>query len=414
MSTDWDVVIIGGGAAGIAAALRLATSSLSTLLLDAAPRTGGRAYTVNVAGHALDLGCGWLHSADRNAWVGIAEASGFAIERRRPAWGQQYRDLGFPPEDQDAADEAYAAWHGRLLRDPPQSDCAADALEPGGMWNGYLQAMSGYISGAGLERLSIADYLAYDTASTRYNWRVPAGYGALVAASLPSGVALRLAAPVEAITLEAAGVSIATRAGSINARAAILTVSTAVLVGGTIGLPPELDEWHHAAAGLPLGRNEKLFLDIVGDNPFEPETHVIGNPRSPRTGSYYIRPFGRPVIEGFFGGEGAEVLAEHGPAAGFAYAIEELAALFGSDVRRSLRPLAVSNWSRMDHIGGGYSYALPGKVEARGALARPFDGRLFFAGEATEPHDFSTAHGAYQSGMRAADEVMAALRPPAP
>jgi monoamine oxidase len=414
MSTDWDVVIIGGGAAGIAAAQRLATKGVSIMLLEASQRIGSRAQTVNVAGHALDLGCGWLHSADRNPWVGIAEASGFAVERRRSAWNQQYRDLGFSPEDQDAADEAYAAWHSRLMSDPPQSDCAADALQPGGMWNGYLQALSGYISGAGLERLSIADYLAYDTASTRHNWRVPAGYGTLISATLPSAVALRLATPVEAINLEAAGVSIATRAGSITARTVILTVSTAVIVGGTIGLPRELDEWRHAAAGLPLGHNEKLFLEIVGDSPFEPETHVIGDPRNPRTGSYYIRPFGRPVIEGFFGGEGADVLAEHGPAAGFAYAIEELAALFGFDVRRRLRPLAVSNWSRMDHIGGGYSYALPGKAEARVTLARPFDGRLFFAGEATHRHDFSTAHGAYQSGVRAADEVMAALCPPAP
>ena len=282
------------------------------------------------------------------------------------------------------------------------------------MWNDCLQALSGYISGAGLERLSIADYLAYDTASTRHNWRVPDGYGALIAASLPPGVALRLATPVEAIDLEAAGVNIATQAGRINARTVILTVSTAVIVGETIRLPPELDEWRHAAANLPLGRNEKLFLEIVGTSPFEPETHVIGDPRNPRTGSYYIRPFGRPVIEGFFGGEGAEVLAEHGPAAGFAYAIDELAALFGSGIRRSLRPLAVSNWTRMDSIEGGYSYALPGKVEARITLARPFDGRLFFAGEATNRHDFSTAHGAYQSGVRAADEVIAAVRPSAP
>ena len=414
MSTDWDVVIIGGGAAGIAAARRLANSGLSTLLLEAAQRIGGRAHTVNVAGHALDLGCGWLHSADRNPWVGIADASGFAVERRRSAWNQQYRDLGFSPEDQDASDEAYAAWHGRLMSDPLQSDCAADALEPGGMWNGYLQAISSYISGAGLERLSIADYLAYDTASTRYNWRVPAGYGTLIAASLPPGAALRLASPIEAINLEGARVSIATRAGSINARTAILTVSTAVLTGGLIRLPAELDDWRHAATSLPLGRNEKLFLEIVGDNLFESETHVIGDPRDPRTGSYYIRPFGCAVIEGFFGGAGAEMLAEHGPAAGFAYAIDELAALFGSDVRSSLRPLAVSNWSRMDHIGGGYSYALPGKAQARVTLARSFDGRLFFAGEATNRHDFSTAHGAYQSGVRAADEVMAALRPPAP
>jgi monoamine oxidase len=414
MSTDWDVVIIGGGAAGIAAARRLASSGLSTLLLEASPRIGGRAHTVHIARHALDLGCGWLHSADRNPWVGIAEASGFAVERRRSAWNQQYRDLGFSPEDQDAADEAYATWHRRLMSAPPQSDCAADALEPDGMWNGYLQALSGYISGAALEQLSIADYLAYDTASTRYNWRVPAGYGTLIAASLPPSVALRLAAPVEAINLEAARVSIATRADRITARTAILTVSTAVIVGGAIGLPSELDEWRHAAASLPLGRNEKLFLEIVGDNPFEPEIHVIGDPRNPRTGSYYIRPFARGVIEGFFGGEGAEILAEEGSAAGFAYAIDELAALFGADVRRRLRSLAVSNWSRMDYIGGAYSYALPGKAQARVTLARPFDARLFFAGEATHRHDFSTAHGAYQSGVRAADEVIAALRPSAP
>ena len=78
------------------------------------------------------------------------------------------------------------------MSDPLKSDCAADALEPGGVWSTYLQAMSGHISGVGLERLSIADYLAYDTASTRHNWRVPAGYGTLIAASLPPGVPLRL------------------------------------------------------------------------------------------------------------------------------------------------------------------------------------------------------------------------------
>ncbi len=106
MGTDSDVVIIGSGAADIGAARRFATSGLSTLLLEASQRIGGRAHTVNAAGLALDLGCGWLHSADRNPWVGIAEASGFTVDRRRPAWGQQYRDLGFSPEDQDAADDA--------------------------------------------------------------------------------------------------------------------------------------------------------------------------------------------------------------------------------------------------------------------------------------------------------------------
>jgi monoamine oxidase len=412
MNAEWDVVIIGGGAAGIAAARRLAASGLATLVLEASQRIGGRAWTVNLAGLALDFGCGWLHSADRNPWVEIAEASGFAVDRRRPAWGQQDRDLGMPQAEQEAADDALAAWRERLVAAPPQSDCAADALEPGGAWNPYLQAISGYLSGAELERISAADYLAYDAASTKHNWRVPAGYGTLVTASLPPTVALRLATPVEAIDLAAADMTIATRSGAFTTRSAIITVSTDVLVGGAIKLPAALDDWRHAAAGLPLGRVEKLFLEIVGDSPFEPETHVLGDSRDARTGSYYIRPFGRPVIEGFFGGDGARMLTESGPIAGFAYAIDQLAALFGSDVRRMLRPLAASNWSRMEYVGGAYSYALPGRAAARDELARPFDQRLFFAGEATRRHDFSTAHGAYQSGARAAEEVTAALKYP--
>jgi monoamine oxidase len=411
MSADWDVVIIGGGAAGIAAARRLVASGFSTLLLEASQRIGGRAWTVNVAGLALDLGCGWLHSADRNPWVDIAEASDFTVDRRRPAWGQQHRDLGFSRAEQAAAADAHAAWRERLVAALPQSDCAGDALEPGGVWNAYLQARSGYISGAALERISAADYLAYDEASTWHNWRLPAGYGSLVAASLPATVALRLAAPAEAIDLARASVTIATRAGTITGRTAIITVPTDVLVGGAISLPTALDDWRHAAAALPLGRDEKLFLEIIGDSPFEAETHVLGDPRDARTGSYYIRPLGHPVIEGFFGGDGAQVLAESGPVAGFTYAIDQIAALFGSDVRRMLRPLAASNWSRTEYVGGAYSYAYPGRAAARDDLARPFDERLFFAGEATHRHDFSTAHGAYQSGIRAAEEVIAALKP---
>ncbi|MET0428879.1 MAG: FAD-dependent oxidoreductase, partial [Microvirga sp.] len=359
----------------------------------------------------MDFGCHWFHSADRNPWVDIAEASGFSVDRGTPAWGRQHRDLGFPPADREAADEAYATWHDRLVTDPPRSDRAGDALEPSGAWNPWLQARSGYMSGTELENLSIADYLAYDTASTRQNWRVPAGYGTLVAASLPDTVPLQLATPVEAIGLDPAGVSVATRGGAVTARAAIVTVSTAVLTGGTIRLPAELDAWRHAAADLPLGLNEKLFLEILGTSPFEPETHVIGDPRDARTGTYYVRPFGRPVIEGFFGGEGARALTEGGPAAGFAYAVDQLASLFGSDVRGKLRPLVASGWSRMEHVGGAYSYALPGRVEARSLLALPFDHRLFFAGEATHRDDYSTAHGAFKSGIRAADEVLASLGP---
>src|SRR5271166_1516440 len=409
MTTNADVVIVGAGAAGIAAARRLATSGLSAMVLEATGRIGGRAWTCDVAGLHLDLGCGWLHSADRNPWTRVAEAAGFTIDRRTPAWGKQHRDLGFSQVEQAAATQAFADWRWRMMKTPPASDCAADALEPDGEWNAYLQAMSGFLTGAGLERISVADYIAYDVASTGCNWRAPAGYGSLVAASLPRPIDLRLSTPVESIELDPGAVVLVTPVGAVRARAAILTVSAAVLAGGTIMLPRGLDPWRVAAARLPLGRNEKLYLEITGGSPFVPETRLLGNPRDRATGVYNIRPFGWPAIECFLGDQGTRIVEEMGPAAGFAHAIDQLVALFGSAVSRSLHPLVASSWSRMTYVGGAYSHALPGHAAAREDLARPFEERLFFAGEATHVHDYSTAHGAHDSGLRAAEEAIADL-----
>jgi monoamine oxidase len=393
----------------VGAARRLAQTRFSSILFEAASRLGGRAWTQEADGIRIDLGCGWLHSADRNPWIGIAREAGIPIDRRSAQWGVQFRDLGFSKSEQAEARQAFAAWMQRLERSPPSSDCGADALLPGSEWNAYIRTIVGFISGGRLEELSIADYLAYDEASTENNWRLPSGFGALVAGSFPSDVARRLSTAVEAIALDGGGVTVRTSAGNVRARAAILTVSSAVLAGDTLELPAALAPWRDAASLLPLGRDEKIFLAIAGDAPFADESQVLGSPRDPRTGSYYIRPLGMPVIECFFGGEGARFIEEGGTAAGYDHAVTQLCDLFGADVRKALRPLACSGWSRMQRIGGAYSYALPGHASARGALALPFDDRLFFAGEATSTRDFSTAHGAYDSGIRAANEAVEAL-----
>lgn len=413
MNHEPDIVIVGAGAAGIGAARRLVGSGLSTLIVDALPRVGGRAWTRDVAGMKLDLGCEWLHSAERNPWTRLAEAGGFAVERRVPGWGRQYCDLGFSAAEQDAARAEFAAWSARLIAAPPASDRAADALDREGRWTAYLQALSGFISGDELGRISARDYAAYDVAASDLNWRLPGGYGTLIAAHLPTTVTLSLATPVQAISLAGRRVALRTPAGTIRARAAILTVSTNVLAGGTIALPPALDPWRDAAARLPLGSNEKLFLEIVGAHPFAAETRVLGDPRDATTGTYAIRPFGWPVVMCYLGGAGARAVATAGHDAAFARAIDQLAALFGAEVRKSLRPLAASDWARTPAIAGAYSHALPGQAAARGVLAQPFDARLFFAGEATHRFDFSTAHGAYESGVRAAEEAIGALALPA-
>jgi monoamine oxidase len=410
MGSAFDVIIVGGGAAGIGAARQLAAHGSSALLLEASTRLGGRAHTQDVGDYPLDLGCEWLHSGDRNAWVGIAEASGFLVDRGEPPWSKAHPGITRDEEAQEAAQGEFGDWEERLRTVAANSDRASDALEPGGTWNAYVRAIAGFMSGVAPEQISAADYLTYDDASTGRNWHLPLGYGTLVAASLPSSTTLRLATPAERIDLTADGVAVTTRAGTVRAGAVILTVSTAVLAGDAIRLPSGADPWRAAAADLPLGRNEKIFLEIGREAAFEPDSHAYGNLHDSRAAAYSIRPNGWPLIEAFLGGDGARIVEEEGPAAGFAFVSAELAALFGTDVASAIRPLTATSWSRMTSIGGAYSCALPGRSQARARLAQPYEDRVFFAGEATHPFDFTTAHGAHDSGQRAADEAMAALR----
>ena len=411
-TSDPDIVIIGAGAAGIGASRRLSGRGYSVIIIEQLPRAGGRAWTYASRAGPVDLGCGWLHSADRNPWTKIATELGFAVDRRITAWGEQFNNLGFSSKDRAAARNAFAQWNDEIRNNPPSSDRASDALDPNTPWTPYLQALSGYISGAELECISVNDYIAYDDASTDNNWRVPDGYGHLISSALPADVELRLGTALENLDMTGRKIALQTSAGTIRTHAIIFTVSSNVLASGAIGLPSALDPWRQAASLLPLGNNEKFYLEILDGGPFEDETHVLGDPRDSTTGAYYIRPFGKPVLECFLGGAGARSSSAMGREAAFNHAINQLARLFGSDVRKYLKPLAASNWAGTPAIGGGYSHALPGHADARLQLARSFDGRIFFAGEATHGTDFSTAHGAYESGQRAADEAMAALTTP--
>src|SRR5262244_3440723 len=100
MTDYFDVVVVGAGAAGIGAGLRLARSGASFVLLEARDRVGGRAHTIASAGGPLDLGCEWLHSARDNIWTAIAEASGFHVERLPAPWERQTGAQDFPQQDQ--------------------------------------------------------------------------------------------------------------------------------------------------------------------------------------------------------------------------------------------------------------------------------------------------------------------------
>jgi monoamine oxidase len=405
---ECDVVVIGAGAAGLAAAQRLVETDLAVVVLEARQRIGGRAWTVPTPEGPQDLGCGWLHSADRNPFVQEAGHLGFDIDRTPPPWGTQVFDIAFSREEQADYQRAFAALWEALdeAAAAPDDAPAATLLPPDGRWNGLMNAVSGAINGAELDRVSIQDFAAYE--DSRVNWRLPAGYGALMAA-IGAALPVVLGAQVGAVDRSGPRLRVTGAAGTVESRAVIVTVPTNLLAEEAIRFVPALPDKVEAAAHLPLGIADKAVLAFAGAAEFPPDCHLFGRTDTSETGSYHIRPFGRPLVEGYFGGRFAAALEAEGEGAFAAFAIEQLVGLLGGDVRRQLTPVAASAWAADPFARGSYSHALPGHAAARAVLAAPVEDRLFFAGEATSPHSFSTAHGAWESGRRAAEEAITAL-----
>ena len=266
-----------------------------------------------------------------------------------------------------------------------------------------IDAISTYVNGCELDQVSIYDMDAYE--DTEVNWRVRRGYGALIAAyGAPCPVSL--GTQVTLIDHSGARIRIETSRGTLTAGKVIVTAPTNLLANESIRFHPALPAKVSAAAGLPLGLADKVMLALDGPNDFPKDGSLRAATMRTAMGTYHLRPFGQACIEGFFGGRFAQELEDVGDGALAAQAISEIVALLGSDFRRRLKPLSESRWAHDPFARGSYSHALPGHAGARAVLAAPVDGRLFFAGEATSPNFFSTAHGAQESGVRAAREVV--------
>jgi monoamine oxidase len=408
--SSYEVVVVGGGSAGVAAAARLKAAGLSALLLEAGDRLGGRAHTVTpVPGIALDLGCSWLHSARQNEWAAIAPTLGFTVDSSDAPWMRPALNLNFPLADQKAYRKVFQAFEDRMEQaaEGPDDVRASDLIRPEERrWAPLLNAFSGYYNGASFDHISVKDYAAYQP--TDDNWRVREGYGALIAA-FAGPLDVRLRTPVRVVRHGGPRVSVETAAGAIEARAVIVCVSTTVLAEEGLRFEPPLPAKREAAHALPLGHVEKAFIRLLAPEEFPVEHRLHGRTDTADTASYGFRPLGMPVVEAFFGGDVAGRLTAEGPGALTAFAVDELVAVFGSDLRARLAPAAESSWSVDPLIRGAYSHARVGHAGARAVLAEPVDDRLFFAGEACSPHAFSTAHGAYETGVAAAEAAITAL-----
>ncbi len=224
---ETDVVVIGVGAAGVAAARRLEAARLSVVVLEARSRVGGRAWTIHASDLPLDLGCGWLHSADENEWSSIARRLGFAIDPTPPPWSRPAHDLGFPVADQREFGAAWNRFYKRLdeAAHDPIDRSAAEYLEPSLKWNALLDALSSWINGAELDRISVRDFGRYH--DTGVNWRVTEGYGALIE-SYAAGLNVMLQCTTTLVEHSGKRVRVGTTRGDILARTVVVTVPPSV------------------------------------------------------------------------------------------------------------------------------------------------------------------------------------------
>ena len=409
LPSEVDIAIIGAGAAGLGAARALENSGLSAIVLEVRDRVGGRAHTIMAAPDiTFDLGCGWLHSADRNSFVTIAERLNFEIDKTRPPWREQSLDAGFPLKERADFIEALDGFYDRAeeAAKSGRDSAASSYLEPGNRWNPMIDAISTYVNGCELDRVSILDMDAYE--DTEINWRVRRGYGALMTA-YAAPIPLALDCNVTLVDHSGKRVRLETSQGTLTAGKVIVTVPTNLIADESIRFHPALPAKVAAARGLPLGLADKVMLALDQPDALPKDGNLRGATMRTAMGGFHLRPFGQPCIEGFFGGRFARELEDAGDGALAAQGIDEIVALLGNDFRRKLKPLSESRWAHDPFARGSYSHALPGHAGDRAVLAAPVDNRLFFAGEATSPNFFSTAHGARDSGERAAGEVLASL-----
>jgi monoamine oxidase len=408
--SEVDVAVVGAGAAGISAARRLGEAgTVSLLVLEARARVGGRVHTIAPTGFPLDRGAEWLHSADRNPLSPIAQRLGFSVHRRPPEWTTRLRRSGETIEaeaDWLATREAQARARRQAASEPTDRPLAS-LLAPGGRWNQLLDATSSWANGAELDRVSVKDYVRYEDSGV--NWRLGEGYGRLFEA-LAEDLPVALETAVSHIDHRGSAIRLGTPRGTATAARVIVTVPTSILAEEALRFDPPLPDKIAAAASLPLGTDDKLFISLSGGLPgVEPDIYLVGSTTSRETMSYQVRPFGRPAIYCFFGGRFAAALEREGEAGMFSFAADELARLFGNDIRQRIAPLASTAWRQDPWARGSYSYAMPGHADERALLAAPVDNRLFFAGEASSPRFFSTAHGAYMTGVAAAEAALASL-----
>lgn len=403
-----DVVVVGAGAAGVAATRRLLAAGLSVAVLEARDRVGGRAVTVALRGHPIDLGAHWLHSGRINPLVSLGHERG---ELLRPAPQESYLVIGrrmARPAERAAFNHAWtrADWALTQAARSGADRPAAGALPLLGPWRERIATVHGLLAGRPLIEASLRDVPDMEYGD---NFFIAGGYGAYVA-RLADNLPIRLEATVRTIDWFGPGVTVTSDAGGLRARAALVTVPMPVLQSGAIRFSPPLPgPMLDAVHGFLPGTYEHVVLHWPG-SPFagaDRLASIIGGRFKPPgllaridgTAFHYFE-LDHPT---------AERLDRRGADAARRFARAVLAEHFGRGALAGLTIPAVTDW-RGDPLSlASWATVPPGRYAIRDDLKAAIGERIWFAGEALSRRQSGTVGGAWQDGERAADAIVARL-----
>lgn len=409
IAQEGPVVVVGAGAAGLAAAETLRKAEIQFVLIEARDRIGGRAYTDRALGIdcPFDAGAEYIHWAERNPWAPIARATGARIAREE-GWARTLTIDGRPATEAEQASRRSGFSGLDALLAPKGADVSlAEAARAGGR--------TAELAAAGLSRLSLGEdpervsAVDYDRLWSGTDLWVD-GYGDLVARSF-SDMPVRLNCAARSIDWSGPGVRVGTAHSTIAAAAAIVTVPVGVLKAGAIRFMPGLPAATETAlGGLGMGAYTKIGLRL---DPARVDAAALGDAVSVATGGptiyFEMAPFGRPLAVANLGGDLARDLCRQGEADAVAYATERLAAILGDKARGAVVAGRLAGWWTDPFSRGSYSVAGPGHADARAALRGPVGDRVFFAGEALGDGGAMTVGGATLDGARAARAVLKVL-----